>query len=44
MILNNCATKNISMTMVTFFVVVVGQLHEDAPTEGHPGNLTILLP
>ena len=26
-----------------FFFFVVGQLHEDAPTERHPGNLTILL-
>ena len=25
------------------FFVVVSQLHEDAPTEEHPANLTILL-
>ena len=26
-----------------FFFVVVGQLHDDASTEVHPGNLTILM-
>ena len=25
------------------YIFFVGQLREDAPTEGHPGNLTILL-
>ena len=29
--------------LLKFFFVVVGQLHEDASTEGHPGNLAILL-
>ena len=28
---------------IFFFVVVVGQPHEDAPIEGHPGNLTMLM-
>ena len=29
--------------MVSLLIFFVGQLHEDAPTEGHPSNLTILL-
>ena len=30
-----------SLGKQAFFVVVVGQLHKDASTERHPGNLTI---
>ena len=43
---SRCSLEDPGFNPVCFgdFFFFVGQLHEDAPTEGHPGNLTILLP